>query len=406
MKKFLTTCMISCFLFSTTSNAHAKKTTDINIKVGIIPQTSNIIPISSSGQGGIFAIENGEILKVYDIQPRQVLSVNNKNGIIEVFDDNKKVISRKGKLLIKSIDNDYKYEPLIFAGNHWYRGTIEIFPSLKNPKTTTVVNTLPIEEYLYGVVPSEMPTSWPLEALKTQAVAARTYAMKNIGQYLSEGYDLTATVMSQVYDGAEVENPTSNQAVDETIGKVATYNSKLINAYYSSGGGGITESGLDAWGNDLPYLKSVKDFDFDSPKYSWYKSITNEALQFFIKKEYKVSVGKVTSVTILDTTSSGRAKTVRIKGLNGVVDVDAKKLRIALKLNSTLFQISVAELGTIEENNVPIPELFLISGKGFGHGSGMSQYGSRYLAKSGKSYQEIIKYYYQGVEVSDYTQNK
>lgn len=406
MKKFITTCMLGCFLLSVPFSAHAKKSNTTNIKVGIIPQTSNLVQISSSGDGGIFVIENGEILKVYDLKPRQILSVNNKNGIIEVFEDGKKVLSRKGKILIKSTEDDAKYVPLIFAGSHWYRGTIEIFPSLKNPRTLTVVNSLPIEEYLYGVVPSEMPTSWPAEALKTQAVAARTYAMKNIGQYMSEGYDLTATVMSQVYDGAEVENPNSNQAVDETKGKVATYNSQLINACYSSGGGGVTESGLDAWGNETPYLKSVKDFDFDSPKYAWYKSITNEAVQAFVKREYKVNIGKVTSIFVLDNTASGRAKNVRIKGLNGVVDVDAKKLRISLKLNSTLFQVGIAELGTVEENNIPIPELFLISGKGFGHGSGMSQYGSRYLAKSGKSYEEIIKYYYQGVEVSDYQKSK
>lgn len=406
MKKFLTTCMLGCFLFSVPFSAHAKKSNNTNIKVGIIPQTSNLVSISSSGDGGIFVIENGEILKVYDLKPRQLLAVNNKHGIIEVFEDGKKVLSRKGKILLKSTEDDGKYVPLIFAGSHWYRGTIEIFPSLKNAKTLTVVNSLPIEEYLYGVVPSEMPTSWPAEALKTQAVAARTYAMKNIGQYMAEGYDLTATVMSQVYDGAEVENPNSNQAVDQTEGKVATYKSQLINACYSSGGGGITESGLDAWGNESPYLKSVKDFDFDSPKYAWYKSITNEAVQSFVRKEYKVNIGKVTNISVLDNTTSGRAKTVRIKGLSGVVDVDAKKLRISLKLNSTLFQVSVAEPGTVEENNIPIPELFLISGKGFGHGSGMSQYGSRYLAKSGKSYEEIIKYYYQGVEVSDYQKSK
>lgn len=400
MKKLLLTLSLGLlFNLSVFNNADAKTQ---NIKVGIIPQTNEKITFSSSGNGGFFVEQGDSIVKVADIEPRQFCTVNNKNGILEIFVDNKKIANLKSRVIIKSTDLKSKYVPLIFAGSKWYRGQVEVFPSLKNNKLTTVVNTLPLEEYLYGVVPSEMPASWPLEALKTQAVAARTYALKNISQYSKEGFDILPTTMSQVYEGAEAETPVSNQAVEETKGKVATYKSKLIEAYYSSGAGGLTESGLEAWGSDLPYLKSVKDFDFDSPKYNWYKHVTNEDIQGFIKKEYKTNIGKILSMNVTETTESGRAKKVKIKGLNGSVEVNPKKMRLALKLNSTLFQVTVAEPGTIEENNIPVPELFLFSGRGFGHGSGMSQFGARYLAKTGKTFDEILKHYYQGIEITDF----
>ncbi|MEK7432182.1 MAG: hypothetical protein AABZ74_03530, partial [Cyanobacteriota bacterium] len=108
-------------------------------------------------------------------------------------------------------------------------------------------------------------------------------------------------------------------------------------------------------------------------------------------------------ISVLETTKSGRAKTVKIKGTKSSIDVNPKKMRLALKLNSTLFQVTVAEPGTIiEEKKIIVPELFLFSGKGFGHGSGMSQYGARFLAKSGKTFDDIIKHYYSGVQISDY----
>ncbi len=373
------------------------------IRVGLVSQSYNAIKFASSSKGGIFVEQADNFVKVADISPRQFCSAKNKNGTLEILVDGKKVVTIKGKVIIKSIDINTTYEPLIFADTKWYRGQIEIFPSPKNAKSITVVNSLPLEEYLYGVVPSEMPASWPLEALKTQAVAARTYAIKNAGQFSSDGFDILPTTMSQVYEGAEAETPNSNKAVDETKNKIITYDSKVINAYYSSGAGGMTENGLDAWGNDLPYLKSVEDYDFDSPKYTWYKHITNEDIQNFVKKEYKVVLGKITNISVLETTKSGRAKTVKIKGTKSSIDVNPKKMRLALKLNSTLFQVTVAEPGTIiEEKKIIVPELFLFSGKGFGHGSGMSQYGARFLAKSGKTFDDIIKHYYSGVQISDY----
>ena len=138
-----------------------------------------------------------------------------------------------------------------------YRGSLEVFGNARN--TLTTVNELPLEEYLLGVVPNELSPSTfgQLEALKAQAVAARTYIIRNMGQYRAEGYDICDTDQCQVYFGAGTEDPLSSQAVNETRGVVATYNGQPINALYSSTCGGRTESSENIFGEKLPYLTSV-----------------------------------------------------------------------------------------------------------------------------------------------------
>jgi stage II sporulation protein D len=138
-----------------------------------------------------------------------------------------------------------------------YRGIVEVFGNARN--TFTVVNELPLEEYLLGVVPNELSpaTFGQLEALKAQAVAARTYILKNMGQYRAEGYDICDTDQCQVYFGADTEDPLATQAIIETRGVVATYNGEPINALYSSTCGGRTESVENIFEEKLPYLVSV-----------------------------------------------------------------------------------------------------------------------------------------------------
>src|SRR5215467_7831479 len=141
--------------------------------------------------------------------------------------------------------------------NHTYRGVIEVFGNSRN--TLTDVNELPLEQYLLGVVPNELSPSTfgQIEALKAQAVAARTYAVKNLGQYRREGYDICDTDACQVYMGAGTEDQLSSRAAEETRGVIATYNNQPINALYSSTCGGRTESSENIFGEKVPYLVSV-----------------------------------------------------------------------------------------------------------------------------------------------------
>lgn len=146
----------------------------------------------------------------------------------------------------------------VSAKRRWYRG--EFIIENRNG-ALVVVNNVPLEEYMLGVVPSEMPSKWNFEALKAQAIAARSYAIANRGKRASHGYDLKDTPEDQAYGGATSETATTNSAVMETKGVVITYNQKVIPAYYSASAGGHTVNSGAVWNKDLPYLKSVPSFD-------------------------------------------------------------------------------------------------------------------------------------------------
>ena len=165
-----------------------------------------------------------------------------------------------GKLLVLPLKTKVRIEPTgtpIEIENRTYRGAIEVFGNSRN--SFTVVNDLPLEEYLLGVVPNELSpgTYGQLEALKAQAVAARTYVLRNMGQYKSEGYDICATDACQVYFGAGTEDPLASRAVTETHAVIATYDDKPINALYSSTCGGRTENAENIFDEKVPYLVST-----------------------------------------------------------------------------------------------------------------------------------------------------
>jgi len=145
----------------------------------------------------------------------------------------------------------------------WYRGDIVIY---NIQGALTVVNSLPLEEYLLGVVPSEMPSKWNIEAHKAQAIAARSYALANLNKRNSKGYDLKDTPLDQAYGGASSETPQTTRAVLSTRGEVLTYDNKIIPAYYHASAGGKTLSAGEVWNHDLPYIQSVNSYDWGTRK--------------------------------------------------------------------------------------------------------------------------------------------
>ena len=174
---------------------------------------------------------------------------------------NTMAIALKGKFY--QIYSDYvvlKAPPggFVSAKGKWYRGLLIV--QNKNKKLT-VINDLDLEDYLKGVVPSEMPSGWELEALKAQAIAARSYALANLGKRASLGFDLKDTPEDQAYGGASAETSKTNEAVESTTGLVLTYNMKVVPAYYSASAGGQTINASAAWGNDLPFIRSVPSYD-------------------------------------------------------------------------------------------------------------------------------------------------
>lgn len=184
-----------------------------------------------------------DAMKGYEIKPyHNLMAILYKGTYYKINSDN---------IVIKPLSPGF-----VSAKGKWYRGIIMI--QNKNGKLT-VINNVPLEDYIKGVVPAEMPSSWATEAHKAQAIAARSYALANLGKRARYGYDLKDTPEDQAYGGASRETPDTNYAVDETKGIVLTYNMKIINAYYSASAGGQTN--VNSWGASLPYLRSVPSFD-------------------------------------------------------------------------------------------------------------------------------------------------
>lgn len=262
-----------------------------------------------------------------------------------------------------------------------YRGDLE-FIIYKNQ--IMPVNSVQSEEYLYSVVPSEIGSDFPEEAIKAQILAARTYLYHNIQNYKYKEFDLMDNVNSQMYLGKGRESSKINKLVDSTVGEIIVFEGKPINALYHSTSGGITANNEDVWGGEpLPYLRSIDDSDNEekSPRKSWTASITKSELS----ENLGFSVDKIEVLSM----SSGRVINLELIGdiRKTVSGNELRKMVGYNKIHSTQFEVK-------DEG-----EKFFFSGKGSGHGVGMSQYGAYGLAVKGKKYREIIFYYYNGVEI-------
>ena len=283
-----------------------------------------------------------------------------------------------------------------------YRGDMEF---RAQGKGITVINELPLEEYLYGVLPREMPAVWPEEAQKAQAVASRTFALANLGMYSSYGFDILATQMSQMYGGYDAENPNSSRAVNETGAQVLLNRGKPISAFFHSSSGGCTENVQDVWQESLEYIVSRPDpYDNNGQHYNWVVSYDSYQLadQLNSKKGLFNTANSpervfsaVDGIEVLEKTSSGvRAKRIKVTGVDGAgqrlaVEIgNADSVRMALGLKSALFDIKTDR--DISGRLVSVT----LTGSGYGHGLGMSQYGACGMADQGYNYQDILKYYY------------
>jgi len=290
---------------------------------------------------------------------------------------------------------------LVWIGDTWYRGRVQITPSaIGSGNGITAINHVDLEEYLYSVVASEMPTSWPAEALKAQSVAARSYALYKKKLSKNPLYDLGDTTKFQVYKGAVAETDSTRSAVGGTAGEIITYNGSLIEAVFHSSSGGHTENVEDVWSKPIPYLRGVPDFDQDSPKYSWTESFS--AAQLKNKLTSTVGglngIGAIVGLVPQQASPHGRVKTFRLIGQRGDRLVKGNDVRKALGLKSTRFEVLA------DSRKSSAPSSFILRGYGYGHGIGMSQYGAKGMAQSGSSYQDILSHYYQGTQLSQLRQ--
>lgn len=273
---------------------------------------------------------------------------------------------------------------------HRYRGEISLCTAGGRLRIT---NDVPLEEYLCGVLKPEIGASAPVEALKAQAVAARTYAIRNLGRLNDQGADLDDTTRTQSYLGADGETPAICQAVQDTGGLVMTFDGKPIEAVYSTDCGGETAPGPAS----EPYLQPVSDPDC-AQKSAWTKTYTRDQLDAALQGLLGQSIDKIASLSIETTDSSGRAAVIEITGANGQTkEVTGAALRETLgtdSLRSTLFTVTQAPDGS-----------FTFSGHGWGHGMGMCQQGAIAMASDSPAatYDEILKHYYTGIGIAPLT---
>lgn len=337
---------------------------------------------------------------------------------------------------------------IVNLGSNAYRDTIEIY---RNGNTVNAVNILPVEEYLFGVVTSEMPSSWPIEAIKAQTVAARTYVHRNMGKHGK--YDLCDNTDCQQYNGVNGESSSGTQAVESTKGVMAYYNGALISATYFSSSGGHTQNAEDVWGTKVPYLVGVKEINETGGK-QWVRTFTFVEMTELCKKA-SLKVGNVTGVRVGEALDGGFVKSLVIEGTEGSVTLEKEAVRELFKnsaegsLYSRNFKVSSSSaisnnvyvlakddekssvdldvisavsaggvvgpvdgvntviigsegeyvLSSEESNMTEAQDSVTITGSGYGHGVGMSQYGAKGMAELGYDYKEILKYYYTGIDV-------
>ncbi len=306
-----------------------------------------------------------------------------------------------------------KESSYLYLNGRPYRGALKLSRT-DDPGLILALNVVFVEDYLKGVVPAEMGKlgRQEEEALKVQAVAARTYALFCLGQHTNKGYDLEATVTDQIYKGIRGEDALANRAVEITGGEVLTHKGKLICAYYHANSGGKTEFIEKVW--DKPkraYLIPVDDSEFCSwsESYMWIESWTKETLEENLRRFFTASVNlpdgefkNLLNLQVEKRSPSGRVEALDVLTERGSYRIRGDKIRWALRkgsnrnsiLPSTRFDLE------IERDIDGSIQRVVARGRGNGHGVGMCQTGAIGMARKGRSYRDILTYYYSGVELA------
>ncbi len=355
-----------------------------------------------------------------------------KEGIALAEEDNEILYFKKGVFIDQHDDSS---TILIFdieagKGQYWasksdrlYRGKLKI--EISDGGYIRIVNVLNMEEYLYGVLPSEMPSSWPQEALKAQAVAARSEAYRKINRHKADGYNFCSGVHCQAYNGAKVETAVTNAAIDSTSGLVAVHNGQPIDAVYSNSCGGHTQGNIFSQREDVPYLQHKQDslmpLGFFFPlsaleledwlgsdkidvfcnnaafsrksNFRWQRLYTRVQLEDLINK--KKDIGRLYSIDIKERHPSSHVHSIKIKGSKGefIIEKELNIRRLLGDLRSSMFNIDV------KLDKQGKAESFLFYGGGWGHGVGMCQVGAATMAERGFNFEEILKFYYTDISI-------
>jgi stage II sporulation protein D len=272
----------------------------------------------------------------------------------------------------------------VYVNGKPYRGIAEIS---YNDKGLLAVNELPLEDYLVGLINCEISSTWPIEAIKAQAVIARTYAVNRRAARRNALYHLESSVIDQVYNGCEIEDNRARRGVSDTAGEVLTYDGAIIQAFYHSSCGGKTEAAENVWGTSIPYLKGVDcEYCKLSPSSAWDQKLSLKELEERLRAAGFKATGLI-DIRAGVRNSRGRLKNVIAVTQRGEVAIPGDQFRKA------------AGYGIIKSTNFTVRVVngdALFSGTGNGHGVGLCQWGAKQRALEGFSYSEILSYYYPG----------
>jgi stage II sporulation protein D len=294
----------------------------------------------------------------------------------------------KKKFKIYAIHIIPQRQPAIYLGKRLYRGSLQIIKTEEG--LLRAINIINLENYLKGVLFHEVSHRWPIEAIKAQAIASRTFALYQAQQNDQQYYYLKADVNSQVYGGVYAERYRTNKAVEETRGEVLIWNGRLLPAFFHATCGGHTEHVSRLWKVDAKPLKGVRCvYCKNSPHFSWKRDVALTAIEKRLN-EAGYNISGISSIKIKGRDPSGRVIQLILKGKGERVRISAKDFRHILGsriVRSTNFTV------TITGNSAHF------EGKGWGHGVGLCQWGAFSMAKKGMTADEILEYYYSGAKI-------
>ncbi len=327
-----------------------------------------------------------EGVSLYDLKTGQPFFKNRKyTSLVFEREAGRRVRLRGQNLSAPGFLVEWTGNPLFINGRS-YRDQVRVLPGPN--RDLWVINQLPLEEYLVGLINFEISSQWPMEAIKAQVIAARTYAIYQRRTRSGEVYDVDSGVSDQVYGGIGKEDARSRRAVEETRGELVHDQGTPVFSVYSACCGGKTESAEYMWAGAFPHLRSVEcTYCLDSPHFLWNYSIEGNQLAAALGM---ASLSRVVELEIEERSPSRRVLSLTLRGEGTGRQVSGKDFRRLLgydQLRSTNFIVKEKD-GT-----------FLFSGLGWGHGVGFCQWGAKGMAEAGADYRTILKYYYHGVEV-------
>ncbi len=352
----------------------------LEVKIGLLT-VGKPIKIGSGANADLINLSTNKTIG--EINKRESLIIENKNGLISIFNKTRNISlgAFNGPVYLKPRAKN----GLVYSQNTWYRGSLLIITN-GSKQNLTIINNVELEDYLLSVLPSEMPYKWSREALKAQAVAARSYTLGYLGRRKVKGYDLESTVEDQVYLGASHEKWSTSQAVKDTKGIILVdINGNPLIALYHSSGGGYTDSIENLWNKKpCPHIQPRPDYDDASPYFKWTKIYKSQDLNAALKD---LMIGNVKNIVPLSVSISNRVTWLELDGESGKTQIRGEDLRRLLKLPSSMFNVNLTNGN------------YNFTGRGFGHGLGLSQWGSKSLAENGFNYKEILYHYYTGVKL-------